>query len=51
MQDGFSGATHDAAAAQIQRQADLPPWLGRWLAAEAVFWQRVRLYVERLFRM
>jgi len=46
----FSGATRDAAAAQIQSQADLPPWLSRLLAAEAVFWRRVWLFVQRLFR-
>jgi hypothetical protein len=46
----FSGATRDAAAAQIQSQADLPPWLSRLFVAEAVFWRRVWLFVERLFR-
>ena len=46
----FSGATRDAAAAQIQRQADLPPWLSRLLVAEALLWRRVWLFVERLFR-
>lgn len=45
----FSGATREAAAAQIQSQADLPVWLSRLLAAEAVFWRRVWQFVVRLF--
>lgn len=46
----FSGATRDAAAEQIQRQADLPPWLTRLLVAEAVLWRRVWVFVRRLVR-
>lgn len=46
----FSGASRDVAAAQIQGQADLPHWLSRLLAAEAVFWRRVWVFIQRLFR-
>lgn len=46
----FSGATRAAAAAQIQNQADLPPWLSRLLVAEAMFWRRVWQFVERHIR-
>jgi len=46
----FSGATRDAAAERIQRQAELPPWLARLLVAEAMLWRRVWEFVRRLFR-
>jgi hypothetical protein len=46
----FSGASRGQAAEQIRLQADLPLWLSRLLAAEAVFWKRVHDRVMRLFR-
>lgn len=46
----FSGATRREAEASLQAQTDMPLWLAKLMAAEAMFWRAAYTKVKSLFR-